>query len=351
MNIFELKLNKDNENADGVYAMSIVGSPAMGSNHVLLADEQIYLKVQDEKKKILTGVALIPNKLITRYDKKTKEPYQIFFSKDTIETTSQQFLKNFNQKSITVEHMLSVEDVTVVESWIKSDDKLDKSVALGIEAPVGSWIMTLKVENDELWDGLIETGLLNGFSIEGQFEKHSVTESELTEMNENKHYMDKKEKNVITAIRELFLGKDTNVELEAVAEVSKWWMDLVDGTTFELGSQLMRKPYEDGGEAFPLSAGEYELEDGRKVLTDAEGIIRYIFGDEPEVEPETPEAVVETPVAEPTVADVVNKIKVETEPQLVPHTDAPNVTRKPKLKFDNKLTVQERIKRGLGTLN
>ena len=72
---------------------------------------------------------------------------------------------------------------------------------------------------------------------------------------------------------------------------------------------------------------------------------------ETEAPVETPEAVVETPVAEPTVADVVNKIKVETEPQLVPHTDAPNVTRKPKLKFDNKLTVQERIKRGLGTLN
>ena len=108
MNIFEMKLNKDNEDANGVYAMSIVGSPAMESNHILLAEEKIYLKIQDDKKKILTGVALIPDKLITRYDKETKEPYQIFFSKETIETTSQEFLKNFNQNNISLAKIINI---------------------------------------------------------------------------------------------------------------------------------------------------------------------------------------------------------------------------------------------------
>lgn len=379
MNIFEMILNADNENVDGVYAISLVNTPAFQMNMVKLSSEELLLKVQDKSKHIVTGPLMIPNKLITRYNKDTKEPYQIYFSENTIEETSQDFLKNFKQKNATIEHMLDVDNVSVVESWLVIDAENDKAKSLGFDVPKGTWMTTLKIDDEELWDGLIKTDLLNGLSLEGTFEPKEMTQTELSEIKDNTKYMDKKEKNVIAAIRELFLGKETEVELEAVAEVSKWWMDLVDGTTFELGSQLMRKPYEDGGEAYPLSAGEYELEDGRKVLTDAEGIIRYIFGDEPEVveepavepdavdEPvdetveasaqtveteapvETPEAVVETP-AVPTVADVIDKIKTEVEPQLVPHTDAPNVARKAKIKFDNKLTVQERIKQRLGTL-
>ena len=406
MKILEMLLNLDNEDTMGVYAMSIVNSPAMKGNHILLAAEDLHLKVQDKKKKILTGLAMAPNKLITRYDKKTKEPYQIFFSEDTIEKTSQQFLKTFNQKNITIEHMLSVDNVTVVESWIKTDAEKDKSVALGLEAPVGSWFMTLKVEDDELWDGLLETGLLNGLSIEGQFEAKEVTITELSEINENIKYMDKKETSLIAKIRTLLLGDETNVELEAVAEVSKWWLDLVEGSTYGLGDQLLRKPYEDGGEPYPLSAGEYETEAGDKVLVDAEGYIRYIFDKEveeaPAVEEEVPaeeveaseevelaegdapveeevetvtyeltpeevilvdefrqakidaEAEAEAPVetVEASIAEVIEvvKEKVEVEPQLIPHTDAELRVRKPKAKFDYKLTVQERIKQGLGTL-
>ena len=380
MNIFEFKFNEDDELKYGTFAMSIVQKPAMQSGYVALSEEKVLLKVQDDKKKILTGVALIPNKLITRVDKKTKEPYQAFFSAETVEKTSQRFLQDFNQSNVTVEHMLSVDDVTVVESWIKTDDKLDKSVALGIEAPVGSWLMTLKVEDDELWDGLIETGLLTGFSIEGNYDRTPVETEMFKEINENAKYMDKNDKTILKTIRELFQG---NVELaeDKVAQVSKWYDD-VESYDVKEGVQIMRKPYEEGGESTPLGSGDYETEGGVRFLTDNEGYIRYIFGDAPEVVEEeteeveetveevveasevvaetvetvapveTPEAVVETPetpVAE-TVADVIEEIKDEVEPQLIPHTDAEKVVRKPKVKYDAKLTVQERIKQGLGTL-
>lgn len=391
MKIFQLILNEDNENAKGVFAMSIVNNPAFKSFYVALAEEKVLFKVDEKKKNTITGVALMPDKLVTRLNKKTNEQYQVYFSKDTIEKTSQEFLKNFNQSNVTVEHMLSVDDVTVVESWISVDDELDKSNALGIEAPAGSWFMTLKVENSDLWDGLIETGLLNGLSIEGNFEKHEMTALEFSEINKNQNDMNKKENNIIKAIREAFMGKDTEkVEAEAeIAQVSKWWSTVVNDT-FAIDDKVEYKPLEDGGEPSPVSAGEYELEDKRRILIDSEGIIRFIFDDkaveEPVVEEETeevaeeveeeveasavPEPVetpvpadtkvkVETKVATPevapekpteTVAEVKDAIETKVEedvaPVMVPHTDTQS-RKRIKFKFDRKLTVQERIQQNL----
>jgi len=391
MDIFEFIFNENDEENSGVFAMSMVNKPAMKQSYVLLSENKVLLKVQDAKKKILTGVALMPDVLIPRIDPKTGDMYQAFFSSETIEKTAYKFLKDFNQKNVTVEHMLSVDDCAIVESWIKTDDKLDKSVSLGIDAPVGSWLMTLKVEDNELWDGLIETGLLTGFSIEGNYDRKPTTTEYFSESKKNKQIMENKEMNVIKAIRELFLGKDTLVEAEAVAEVSRWWLDLVDGSSFELNSLLMRKGYDDSEEPFPISAGEYELEDGKRILVDSDGIIRYIFDNETPVAPveetaeetveasevsdapvvadapaveetpaepvaetveETPaEPVAETTTEEPaTVADVVEQINPEVEPQMIPLTDAERKARNKKVKFNSKLTVQERIKLGLGTL-
>jgi len=391
MDIFEFIFNENDEENSGVFAMSMVNKPAMKQSYVLLSENKVLLKVQDAKKKILTGVALMPDVLIPRIDPKTGDMYQAFFSSETIEKTAYKFLKDFNQKNVTVEHMLSVDDCAIVESWIKTDGKLDKSVSLGIDAPVGSWLMTLKVEDNELWDGLIETGLLTGFSIEGNYDRKPTTTEYFSESKKNKQIRENKEMNVIKAIRELFLGKDTLVEAEAVAEVSRWWLDLVDGSSFELNSLLMRKGYDDSEEPFPISAGEYELEDGKRILVDSDGIIRYIFDNETPVAPveetaeetveasevsdapvvadapaveetpaepvaetveETPaEPVAETTTEEPaTVADVVEQINPEVEPQMIPLTDAERKARNKKVKFNSKLTVQERIKLGLGTL-
>jgi len=404
--LFEMILNDENPDIEGVYAISLVNSPAFKMHMLKLSKEDLMLKVQDTDKRIVTGPLMIPNKLIQRYNKDTKESYNIFFSEDTIEKTSQNFLKNFKQKSATIEHMLSVDNVSVVESWLVEDTDNDKSNSLGFSVPKGTWMTTLKVDDIELWDTLIKTDLLNGLSLEGSFEPKEMDSVELSEINENIKYMDKKETSLIAKIRTLLLGDETNVELEAVAEISKWWVDLVDGSTFNLGDQLMRKPYEEGGEPYPLSANEYETEAGDKVLVDAEGYIRYIFDKElveaPAVEEEVPAEEVQAseevelaegdvPVEEEKetvtyeltaeeeaiiikyredkakeeeetasgstetveasiVEEVKQKIEKEVEPQLIPHTDVELHVRKPKQKFDYKLTVQERIKQGLGTL-
>lgn len=89
------------------------------------------------------------------------------------------------------------------------------------------------------------------------------------------------------AVKEIIPAEDkTEVMAEAqITEVHKWELSVVE-ETFEIGTQLHYKPTEEGEEPKAVSAGEYELEDGRKVLTDSDGIIRYVKEKEGEAAPQ-----------------------------------------------------------------
>ena len=104
MKIVELILNEEDENA-GVDAVSIVENPAIESDFIALNKHQVELKTIDEEKKILMGMALIPNKQIYRRNEKTNEEYYIYFSKKTIRKVSELFLKKSNQKNATLERI------------------------------------------------------------------------------------------------------------------------------------------------------------------------------------------------------------------------------------------------------
>jgi len=166
MRIVEMILNEESE-TQGVYAVSVVESPAIEENWVALNKHFIELKSVDEEKKILMGAALIPNKQILRYDKEIGE-YYIYFSKDTIKKTSELFLKRNNQNNATYEHEIKVGGLHVVESWIVENSKIDKSANYGFDLPEGTWVITMKVENEDIWNK-VKAGDIKGFSIEGLF--------------------------------------------------------------------------------------------------------------------------------------------------------------------------------------
>ena len=66
MDIIELILDEENEEMVGIDAVSIVENPAIESDFITLASEEIQLAKIDEEKKLLLGAALIPNKPIFR---------------------------------------------------------------------------------------------------------------------------------------------------------------------------------------------------------------------------------------------------------------------------------------------
>ena len=167
MKIVELIID-ENDEFNGVEAISIVENPAIEEDFVALkGQEEIKLAEVDSDKKILMGALLIPNKPI--YRRNGEEEYYIYFSRKTVLTASQKYLKNGNQKNSTLEHQMNIQGLTLVESWIKEDKVHDKSVKYGMDVPVGTWMGTVKVDNDEIWNEYVKTGKVKGFSIEGYF--------------------------------------------------------------------------------------------------------------------------------------------------------------------------------------
>ena len=164
MRIIELVIEND---IDGVDCVSVVDAPAIDSNFIALAKEyEIKLAEVDSEKRILMGAALIPNKQIYRKD--GKDEYYIFFSKETIKKASELFLQKGNQSNSTIQHQDKLEGMTVVESWIIEDEQFDKSKKYDFNLPVGTWMISMKVENDDVWDR-VKSGEIKGFSIEGSF--------------------------------------------------------------------------------------------------------------------------------------------------------------------------------------
>lgn len=185
MNLIELIID-DKEDLQGVEAISIVENPAIESDFVALKSEEVKLAEVDKEKRILMGAVLIPEKPI--YRRNGEDEYYIYFSKDTVVKASQLFLKKGNQGNSTLEHSKSIEGLTVVESWIVEDLTKDKSALYNLSVPVGTWMASVKVDNDEIWNDYVKTGKVKGFSLEGHFadqlEKKKELSKELTEEEE-----------------------------------------------------------------------------------------------------------------------------------------------------------------------
>ena len=60
-----------------------------------------------------------------------------------------------------------------------------------------------------------------------------------------------------------------------ISEISKWEVDVVNDT-FDIGDKVEYKQTEEEDSPKSVHAGEYELEDGRKILVDGDAIIQFI---------------------------------------------------------------------------
>ena len=167
MRIVELLIDEE-QLFSGIEAISIVDQPAIEENFIALSKQhEIKLAQVDEEKRILMGAALVPDKNIYRRD--GEEEYYIYFSKDTVRKASQLFLMRGNQNKSTLEHQAELHGLSVVESWIIEDEVHDKSRKYDMELPIGTWMVSMKVNNDEVWNDYVKTGKVKGFSIEGYF--------------------------------------------------------------------------------------------------------------------------------------------------------------------------------------
>ena len=167
--IVELVISDESQELT-IDAISLVSSPAIEENMVYFGKEKnnlTFAKV-DEDKKLLISPALIPNKQIFRYNAEKDEDYYVYFSKSTVKKASELYLKHNNHHKATYEHQDRLAGILTVESWIKEDDKHDKSKLYGYDLPNGTWFVSMRIDNPEVW-ALIKDGSLSGLSIEGYF--------------------------------------------------------------------------------------------------------------------------------------------------------------------------------------
>tara|TARA_R100000935_G_scaffold21967_1_gene40724 strand:- start:6448 stop:7299 length:852 start_codon:yes stop_codon:yes gene_type:complete len=221
MKIVELFLD-DNEES-GIEAISIVESPAIESDFIALKSDEVKLAEVDKEKKILMGALLIPNKPI--YRKTEGEEYYIYFSKETVLKASQRYLMNGYQGNSTLEHSDNLEGLTLVESWIVEDEVQDKSRKYGLNAPVGTWMGTIKVNNDDVWNDYVKTGKVKGFSIEGFF-ADKIEAQKMSKEEKEAELLLSKITNIVKGERvELGLIDDLMVNYKALIKVK----DIMDG--------------------------------------------------------------------------------------------------------------------------
>ena len=194
--IIELILDDELE-MNGIEAISVVENPAIESDFIALKSQELKLAEVNAEKRLLMGALLIPNKPI--YRRNGEDEYYIYFSKDTVLKASQKYLMSNNQHNATMEHQYDISGLTLVESWIVEDEVHDKSRKYGLDVPVGTWMGSVKVNNDEVWNDFVKTGKVKGFSIEGYFADKMERPNENLEMSE-----DKKAEEIINKLRDIF---------------------------------------------------------------------------------------------------------------------------------------------------
>lgn len=271
------------------YAISMVESPAIESDFVALSKEeeerqQVFL--ESNEKHLVYGAALIPEKDI--YRNNGEQEFYINFSKESIEKMSQDFMKEYRQYEVKTDHEDVANEVCVVESWLVADSYKDKSNALGITVPEGTWMVAMKVNNIETWDR-IKSGELKGFSVESMIS--------LEEFSKN-------DNNMIDTNEDMFFDKIKNVFKEVLASVSMTKQENeedIEPTNIDLEEE---KPTEPAVEPQPVV--EESKQEEPKV---EEPVVEE--PKEPEVVEEQPK--VEQPKTDPHLEELINSLKEEVE--------------------------------------
>lgn len=275
---------KYNKKSKGVFAISLVNAPATGEHYIAMAKQDKIVKFAkvDEEQRILMGLVLQPDQLIYRVDEDGNE-FEMFFSAETIKDFSQNFFQSGFQLNSKLEHDEPIEGVTFVESWLVENPKVDKSAAFGLEYPKGSWLVSMKVDNDDIWNNYIKTGELKGFSIDGMIELEEVTLKSNIQMSKNN-------KNILALLKQIVSGAEQGVEV-TLGSVKSGELDIqFDGESLEVGTAVFL--IADESEKVSLADGTYKIDEGGEIVV-KDGLVESMSeaDAEEEVAPEAEEVV------------------------------------------------------------
>lgn len=172
MKIYNVTLDEQDESL-GLLAISLVDFPAVEKDFLKFKGERrkpIRLSSDDEQR-IITGVALLADTPIYRRNDELGE-YYIVFGKEVIRQLVEKYSKDGLLNVINLQHdadTYAVDKCIMVESYF-TDKERGISPEEFSDIPDGSWIVSFRVTDEDLWDKIKashgEEGGLNGFSVE-----------------------------------------------------------------------------------------------------------------------------------------------------------------------------------------
>jgi len=238
--VYRMVIDPDAISATGVTCVSLVNRPAIESNFIALSKheaqelaainaEQFNLArkevaklatVADAPRGEVTGPLLIPDFQIYRLDDQGN-PYFITFAADEIRKIAHKFSKGKWHSATNEEHSIPLGGNTMVELWIVEDPEKDKSAALGLTVPKGTWMGTMKIEDRAYFDAEILSGNRKGFSIEGWFEyAESLSAPKNVTQNLNMNTQ-QPPKGFLARLKELVTGAEKTAEDALRAQLAK----------------------------------------------------------------------------------------------------------------------------------
>ncbi len=303
MKTYEAKYNPFEHK--GVYGISLVENPAMEGLFIALSKQtEVQFKEVDKEQRILMGLVLEPNKPV--YRNQGGEEFNIVFSEDTIKDLSYGFFKTNSQKNSTIEHSdKGIQGVTFTESWIVENPEVDKSTNFGFSYPKGSWLAVMKVDSDEVWDGYVKTGKVQGFSIDAMLSLEEVN------LKSNINMSKQEEVSFIQLLKDLpnqiklaLTPTQTKIELGSVMLADGSLKIEFEGDAITKGASVWVTA-EDGTKV-PVPVGEHPLEDGTVLIVTTEGVAEEVKAKVEEGQPNP-----EQPMAED--GKVSNDAKIASE--------------------------------------
>lgn len=297
----KLKLYKVVADNSEVMAVSLVDEPAIDLNFIHLHKEtpQLICLEKDEKH-LLVGCVLRPDYPI--YRNNGKEEFYLEFPKETVERLAYDYMQSGRIYSFTTDHKDIADNVSIVESWIKTSEN-DKSKDYGLDVPIGSWIICAKVEDEAIWKR-VKDGELRGFSVES-----------------------------FVNLEEIILSKE-NCETNMTEEVKLETIEVTEGFWMRIA------------EVIKAALKSPEVPELEAQVTSAQVI------DEMKQEvASTEEEVIETPIEEPVVEEPIVEEEPTVEEEYSPEVVAEEVTEEVVSESTSEEEVKEDLQAVIDELN
>jgi hypothetical protein len=159
--------------------VALVDKPAIEKNFMAFSAEKMKFNV-DDKRRIISGPAMIANMLIYRNVEPLGEFYT-FFDKETIQSIALKFFKKGYMQNLNIMHdeNQKTEGVTIFESFLTDSTRGILPMKGFEDVADGSWFISAKVDDDATWTKVTD-GTLKGFSVEGIFKQIPVKQQKMS---------------------------------------------------------------------------------------------------------------------------------------------------------------------------